>query len=196
MHVLYNVSTAFLAFIVSSIHRDILNTPLSKSLVTLGGLVLKLLLLAKDSAWFCFHGFSKTTCPIAMKLYTRHRQSLWACLIENNFDLEQWPWPGGYYLSLSYFGTYLSNRSAKYHQTLTQNSSYSWLSARRYQNTSIDNVYAQTPAAITWRIVVGRNFVTRDHRKMIPCSRYRFLWARNLIVSLVLFYVHYEAICQ
>ena len=49
-HVLFNVSTAFLAFIVSSIHHDILNTPLSKSLVTLGGLVLKLLLLAKDSA--------------------------------------------------------------------------------------------------------------------------------------------------
>ena len=39
MHILFNVSTAFLAFIVSSIHRDILNTPLSKSLVTLGGLV-------------------------------------------------------------------------------------------------------------------------------------------------------------
>ena len=67
-------------FLVRRMHGNILNTPLSKSLVTLGGLVLKLLLLAKDSAWFCFHGFSKTTCPIAMKLYTltdNHYEHVW-----------------------------------------------------------------------------------------------------------------------
>ena len=93
MHVLFNVSTAFLAFIVNSIHRDILNTPLSKSLVTLGGLVIIgvqdyilntfdfvefriiIIIIILLLPHFCFHGFSKTTNQIALKLLVHTNKS-------------------------------------------------------------------------------------------------------------------------
>ena len=93
MHVLSNVSTAFLAFIVSSIHHDILNTPLSKSLVTLGGLVgvqdyilntfefvefriiIIIIIIILLLPLFCFHGFSKTTNRIALKLLVHTNKS-------------------------------------------------------------------------------------------------------------------------
>ena len=73
-------------------HGNILNTPLSKSLMTLGGLVgvqdyilntfdfvefriIIIIIIILLLPHFCFHGFSKTTIRIALKLLVHANKS-------------------------------------------------------------------------------------------------------------------------
>lgn len=47
--------------------------------------------------------------------------------IWNYLDLDQWPWPAGQHGHDFYFGPYFSGWLAKYHQIVTQNSSWTGL---------------------------------------------------------------------
>ena len=127
MRILFNICTVFVLS-WSEVCIANLEYPSLKVIYDFRWSSIKIVIVSQTFCLILFSRFLHNHPSDRYETLHTHRQSSWACLIENNFDLEQWPWPGGYYLTLSYFGTYLSNRSAKYHQTLTQNSSYSWLS--------------------------------------------------------------------
>ena len=106
-HVLFNVCTVFMIFLCQkNACSDILNTPLSKSFMTLGGLViiqdyilntfvfLEFRITSSSSSSssspsysFCVHGFSKTTARIDLKLYITYSQTINALLIEISLTL-------------------------------------------------------------------------------------------------------------